>query len=478
MVRSTFWDRSTEALVPPAPTGESYDDVVVGAGAVGLSVATTLAERGRSVLVIEAHEAVGHGTTARSTGKLALLQGTRLSTIANDAGLDAAGDYLAMCREALEWVHPVLERHDVATAVRPSASWGEDPGDIDATREEDAAARALGLGTRWQRSAPDGLPGHGAVVLDDELQVDALAYTVALAHEAMAAGVDISVGRRVTKVTGHPRAVVGCDDGSAVTATQVVLATGIPILDRSLAFATTKPVRSYALAFASPGAELTMSVSIGQAAISVRDAAGSGSTTSEAVVVGGLSHPVARGGSEAQRIETLRRWTREHLPAAGEELDAWSAQDYTTPDGRPLVGRLPGATPVHAVTGFGKWGLLAGVGAARRLAEAMVSGSDAGRLPAPRLAGPRRAATLTAWNGEVGATMVSGWLGAARHGSRPRATSTIDGCRRSVSGVCPHLGGVVRWNDAEETWDCPLHASRFGPDGRVLEGPSTSPLGD
>ena len=219
-----------------------------------------------------------------------------------------------------------------------------------------------------------------------------------------------------------------------------------------------------------------MSVSVGQAAISVRDAGGSG--TDDAIVVGGLSHPVARGGSEARRIETLRRWTRDHLPAAGEELDAWSAQDYTTPDGRPLVGRLPGATPVHAVTGFGKWGLLAGVGAARRLVDAIVAGDDVGRFPPSRLAGPKRAATITAWNGEVGAAMVAGWLGAARHGRRPRATSTVDGCTRTVSGVCPHLGGVVRWNDAEQTWDCPLHASRFAPDGRVLEGPSTSPLSD
>jgi Rieske Fe-S protein len=36
---------------------------------------------------------------------------------------------------------------------------------------------------------------------------------------------------------------------------------------------------------------------------------------------------------------------------------------------------------------------------------------------------------------------------------------------------------VVAWNDAERSWDCPLHGSRFGPDGRVLEGPVTEALG-
>lgn len=25
--------------------------------------------------------------------------------------------------------------------------------------------------------------------------------------------------------------------------------------------------------------------------------------------------------------------------------------------------------------------------------------------------------------------------------------------------VCPHLGGMVRWNHAKDTWDCPCHGS-------------------
>ena len=42
--------------------------------------------------------------------------------------------------------------------------------------------------------------------------------------------------------------------------------------------------------------------------------------------------------------------------------------------------------------------------------------------------------------------------------------------------LCAHLGGVLRRNDAEGTWDYPLHGSRFAEDGSVLEGPATRPL--
>ncbi|HEV7419136.1 MAG TPA: Rieske 2Fe-2S domain-containing protein, partial [Mycobacterium sp.] len=52
----------------------------------------------------------------------------------------------------------------------------------------------------------------------------------------------------------------------------------------------------------------------------------------------------------------------------------------------------------------------------------------------------------------------------------------VDGVPHTVSPVCPHLGGIVTWNDADHAWECPLHGSRFAPDGELLEGPATRGL--
>ena len=46
----------------------------------------------------------------------------------------------------------------------------------------------------------------------------------------------------------------------------------------------------------------------------------------------------------------------------------------------------------------------------------------------------------------------------------------------ACSGVCPHLGGVLQWNDDEKSFDCPLHGSRFTVDGKVINGPAISDL--
>jgi Rieske Fe-S protein len=46
----------------------------------------------------------------------------------------------------------------------------------------------------------------------------------------------------------------------------------------------------------------------------------------------------------------------------------------------------------------------------------------------------------------------------------------------ALDPVCPHAKCIVDWNNAEKSWDCPCHGSRFAPNGALLTGPATTGL--
>ena len=247
-------------------------------------------------------------------------------------------------------------------------------------------------------------------------------------------------------------------DGSTLRAGHVVLATGVPFLDRGLYFSKVEAQRSYALAFDSAAAPEGMFLSAGADSRSIRDTPAPGGTR---LLVGGSGHSVGRVRSELEHVDRLREWTSTYFPDAV-ETHQWSAQDYSPHDGVPMVGLMPrGGGRIHVATGFDKWGMTNGVAAARSISGSILGSTPAWSKPLrSRHLGPTAAAHLATMNTKVGLA-AAGSVVEAVGGERP--------CE--VVGVCTHLGGLLHWNDAERTWDCPLHGSRFDPDGRGPGGP-------
>jgi glycine/D-amino acid oxidase-like deaminating enzyme len=469
-VTSLWLDRAVPVTDDPLPgDGEALDVLVVGAGLTGRTTSLLLARAGLRVACVEARR-VGAVTTGRTTGKVSLLQGTHLSRIRRHQSDEVAAAYVDANREGMEWLLRFCDDHGVPYQRRTAVTYAATEDERSSVEQEHRAAEALGLAVAWRDRLDVPFPHVAATTLADQAQLDAMDVLGALAAQLREHGGTLHQGHRVRSVSKGGRPTVRLAGGGELTADRLVLATGTPILDRGLHFARLEPQRSYVLALAGAEPMDGMYLSAGSDARSVRDAPGG------VLVVGGAGHVVGRTESHLAHLETLRSWAAEHYPGTA-ETHHWSAQDYSSPDGVPYVGPITrGSDRVHVATGYEKWGMTNAVVAARSIsADILGEPPTWAQELAHRGTTASNAAELARINLGVGAAVAGGLVRTARE-RLPGSPGPSQARECGVVGVCTHLGGLLRWNDAEETWDCPLHGSRFTPDGEVLEGPATRPL--
>ena len=520
---SSLW-LDTHPITLPTPEqlspGTHYDAVIAGAGLTGLTTAALLARAGKSVAVVEARS-IGAVATGNTTAKVSLLQGTMLSGIRSHQDLETLRAYVEGNREAQAWLLHYLDERGLPYQRRTGYTYATTEQGRKSLEKELEACRAAGLDVAWTEETELPFPVTGALKLENQAQIHPMTVLEALVAELYHRGGTVFEGVRVTGTTADSGNTQ--DDSGPLTvettagdltADQLILATGAPILDRGGYFAKLKGNRSYALTYRLPAESQTempqgMYLSADSPSRTTRTVPlpGTGDDGEELLLVGGNDHVVGRpgpegldAGSHQAAVDDLEAWAQEHFPGA-ERTHVWAAQDYRASAYVPSIGALPGGGGnIYVATGFNKWGMTNGVAAALAIASEILHRDNRteGTMPwAKTLMDTSLTASglLTGLkdNLEVGAHMVTDWAQAelsalpeeppaegqgvvGRRDGRPVAVSTVDGTTCELSAVCPHMGGILTWNDAERSWDCPLHASRFSHDGTLLEGPAVHDL--
>jgi glycine/D-amino acid oxidase-like deaminating enzyme/nitrite reductase/ring-hydroxylating ferredoxin subunit len=489
----SIWVATTpETDYPALSTDVEVEVAVVGAGIAGVTAAVLLKRAGKRVALLDAKRIV-RGATGYTTAKVTAGHGVVYTKLADTFGEDGARIYAESNQAAVERIAELgtdcdFERKDNYVVA-------EKPEEREQVELEADTMRRLGLPASFVTETPLPYEVAGAVKLENQAQFHPRKYLLALAETIPGEGSHVFENTRARFVNASEPCVVETEQGN-VRATDVILATQLPFMDRGLFFAKAHPHRSYAVAAPIEPASAPdgMFINAGQPTRSVRTIRDGDRLL---IQTGGQGHkPGLPGEDESERYDVLEAFLREHWPDAGPVEYRWSTQDYMSVDRVPFVGRLNRRSKhVFVATGFSKWGMTAGTVAAEILSDTVLGRENpwASLYDSHRLDLRASAPKLVSENAQAGLMFFRQRL-ARGEKRRPDelapgegALLNIGGLKRAVykdesgevhvlSPVCRHLWCYVEWNEAERTWDCPCHGSRYTGEGRVIQGPSVQDL--
>ena len=494
----SWWIASTDRTAyPPLPEGVEADVVVLGAGIAGVTTAYALAREGRSVVLLDAGR-VAEGVTGYTTAKVSVGHNLVYADLADRFDEATSAGYARSQSHALAWLVDTVQREGIECDLERVASvvYTEVADDREKVEAEVEAAVAAGLPASLVTTT--GLPYDvvAGARLEDQAQFHPRRYLLALVERFVALGGQVFEQTRAMNVDDGEPCIVLTDRGE-LRAREVVVATHYPFLDRGLLFARLAQYRDVVVAYpiAADTAPPEIAISTGSeegGTHSVRTAPYEDGKRL-LIVTGGQFKSGTTSDVESAYAE-VAAWTEQRFEV-GEQAYRWSTQDTSSVDRMPYIGRLPNSGDhVWVATGFSAWGMTGGTVAGLLLTDLLQGrANEWSELYDPSRKDLRASASkLVHENVEVGKELAKGQFridldspdelepgqaGIYRRGVRLGAAYRDDaGTVHAVSARCTHLGCTVRFNDAEKSWDCPCHGSRFGLDGRVLHGPAVEPL--
>jgi glycine/D-amino acid oxidase-like deaminating enzyme/nitrite reductase/ring-hydroxylating ferredoxin subunit len=495
---TSVWKAGSAPLVTePLHQDVEADVCVVGAGIAGMSVAYELAQFGRSVVVLD-DNAIGGGETAQTTAHLASALDDRYFVLEQLHGRHGAVLAYESHNAAVTRIEQIVGAEQIGCDFRRVDGFlFLAPGDsADVLSRELVAARAAGFDDAelLPRAPLDAFDTGPCLRFPRQAQFDPLRYLAGLAGAITRQGGRIYTGSHVSEIHGDPQARAVTGAGHTVRAGAIVVATNTPVNDRVVIHTKQAPYRTYVIALKMPKDGMAPALYWDTADPYHYLRLGTGKDGETLLIVGGEDQHTGARDDARERFRRLEAWTRKRFTLAGSVTHRWSGQVIEPVDGLAFIGRNPGGPDgVFIATGDSGNGMTHGV-IAGMLIRDLIEGRD---NPWSRLYDASRKPLLALKRyASINLAAASGyvdWLKPAEAASiddvqagtgavvrrgvhRLAVYRDMDGSLSVCSAVCTHLGGVVRWNTAEQSWDCPCHGSRFSPQGEVLNGPALQGL--
>ena len=498
MSDQTPWKDSASGRFPQLQHDLTCDVLVIGGGITGLTAAWLLVKAGRKVCLIE-RNSLGDGETSHTTAHLTYVTDRRLHQLVSSFGRHAARLAWQGGAAAISTIEKIAASQNIECDFRRvpgflHASLETEPSenDVELLQKDRQLAQEMGFEASYASLVHQvNRPG---VRFANQAKFHPLRYLSGLAKSIVDAGGMIFEGTTASEFTENPRCVTA--NQYKIHTNHLIVATHVPIVGAAgfinSTLLQTKLVQTstYAVAAHLPKDIYPEAVywDTSDPYYYLRIDRG---TTTDYAILGGQDHKTGQVENPSVCYHALETTLRTLLPEARIER-RWSGQVIDTHDGLPYIGET--APRQFSATGFSGNGMTFGTLAGMMACDAVLDREN----PWKALFSPDRKKLSSGWdyikeNFDYPYYLLRDRLAGAdvaseedvapgegkilvRDGARAACARDMSGRLQTVSAICTHMGCVVHWNQAEKTWDCPCHGSRFEPSGAVIAGPANTPL--
>ncbi len=496
-----FWLKfSPLPRLPRLSSHLEVDVAVIGGGLTGTTSAYLLQQAGARVALLD-REKFAEADTGHTTAHLTYLTDTRVAELSKNFGQEAARAVLEAGNTAVHQIHEFVETEEIecgfgwVPGYLHAPVWNPKQNEKAKLQMDAEAAQACGFPARFVEKVP--FAEQPGVLFPNQAKFHPRKYLGGLLRAFLAGGGEAYQQTAVESIEGQPLELK-CGKYS-VRAKDVVIATHVPLqgatgtLKAALFQTKLALYTSYAVGAQVPRGQIPEAL-FWDTHLPYHYLRVDALRNHDYVIFGGEDHKTGQKESPSECFEALERKLRELVPKA--KIDhRWSGQVVETNDGLPFIGAS--APHQYVATGFAGNGMTFGTLAAMMIRDAIEGKSNPWQELFDVHRKKFRGGTwryLTENKDYPYFYLRDRWVkpeakslrGVPRgegkivqlDGERVAAYRDPEGKLHVKSAICPHMGCIVRWNDAEKTWDCPCHGSRFHAEGKVLGGPAETDLAE
>lgn len=426
----SIWAKTTMPSFPRLNGDMDTDILIIGGGIAGVLTAYFLHQSGANYLLVE-KDRLCRGVTQNTTAKITAQHGLLYHKIVNSRGTETAQKYLRANQTALETYAQLCEKIDCHFERKDNYVYAAERRKLE---DELRALQAIGYPAELRENLPLPLETAGAVKFSQQAQFHPLQFLAEIVQ-----GLHIYENTVVREMIGS----TAVTNGGRIRAKKVIVTTHFPFINKHGSyFLKLYQHRSYVIALEGAQNVDGMYVDESRTGLSFRN-------YDNLLLLGGGSHRTGKKGGDWQE---LRVFAGIHYPRV-REVACWATQDCMSLDGVPYIGPYSRRTPhLYVASGFNKWGMTGAMAAAQLLHDQVLGKeNDWADVfdPSRSILKPQ--------------LLVNGW-------------EAVTNLLTPTKKRCPHLGCALHWNEAERTWDCACHGSRFSQQGKVLDNPANGDL--